>query len=184
MTALEDVRAELVGLWGRLSAFWGVPPAVARVHAHLLASDGPVDGETLADELEMSRGAVSMACRELVDWGLVRTERPPGDRRMLYSVEDDPERAIRGIVRTRKRREWDPILEHVRTWNQALRGERSRPAARLRQRLAELEGMVALVDSMADSFLRGGIVSRVGLRALVAAARGGRRTQRHSPKNP
>lgn len=168
---LDDVRDELIQLWGRLGPFWGVPPTTARVYGYLLSVADPLDGNEIAGALEMSRGGVSMACRELADWGLVHAERPPGTRRVVYRVEPDPEKVITGIVRTRKRREWDPILENVARWRSDLAKDRSKGARVLAERLAEVEGLVGLVDSMADSFLGGELAPRLGLKALVASAR-------------
>jgi DNA-binding transcriptional regulator GbsR (MarR family) len=171
----DAVRSELVQLWGRLGPLWGISSAAARVYAELLAAPEGADAEELVEALEMSRGAVSMACRELVDWSLVHAERRAGERAIVYRVEDDSSKVIRGIVQTRKRREWDPLLERVQSWNAALGRDRSREAAVLRSRLAEIEGIVAWVDDLADSFLRGGVVPRIGLKALVATARRRRR---------
>jgi DNA-binding transcriptional regulator GbsR (MarR family) len=171
MKSLASVRAEFVELWGRLCSYWGVPPTTGRVYAWLLAQPEPRDGETIAAELAMSRGAVSMACKELADWGLLVPERVGGSRRVLYRPETNPEKAIRAIVSTRKRREWDPLLESLRRWRTELRRDSSRDAQVVRERLAEIEGIVALLDSMAESFLKGGVVQRLGLKAVVAAAR-------------
>ena len=73
-------------------------------------------------------------------------------------------------MQTRKRREWDPILEHLRTWIPKLAAERSADAQVFRDRLKALEALVGLADSMAESFLKGGMVNRLGLKVLVAAA--------------
>lgn len=173
------VRDAFVQLWGRLGPFWGIAPITASVYAWLLAQPDPADADTIQSALQISRGAVSMACRELTEWGLIRIERPPGSRRLLYQPEDDLAKAIRSIVSTRKRREWDPILEHVQEWEAALKRDGSAEAAHLRSRLDTIAGVVTLVESFADRFLRGGIVQRVGLTAMVAgakaAARRGRR---------
>jgi len=176
MKDLEQVQDGLVELWGRLAPFWGVAPTTARVHGWLLGRDEPADGQAIAEGLGTSRGAVSMACRELIDWGLVLSERPAGSRRVLYRAETDLERAIRGIVATRKRREWDPLLESLAHWRSTLSKDRSRPVAELRRRLSELEGVVSLADRAATSFLKGGLLPRLGLRAMVATA--GRRRDR------
>jgi hypothetical protein len=119
----------------------------------------------------MSRGAVSMSCRELRDWGLIHPEHSPGSRQVLYRAEVDLEKAMRNIVAARKRREWDPVLEHLREWIPKLESERSADAAVLRERLKSMEALVALADSMAGSFLEGGLVETVGLKMLVANAR-------------
>ncbi len=174
MSDLDDVREKLVQLWGRLGPFWGISPASARVYAWLLGREGSADGDTIAEGLGMSRGAVSMACRDLVDWGLAHSERVPGSRRTLYSPETDIERAIRGIVQTRKRREWDPILANVSEWNATLRKDRSKEARVLRERLEGIESIVTVVDSLANSFLGDRAIPRLGLKALVASAKKGR----------
>jgi len=170
-SAYQSTRAEFVQLWGRLGPFWGVTPTAAKVYAELLAAPDPRGAEELCAALELSRGAVSMATRELVDWGLIVNERPGGSRRLTYRVVDDPEEVIRHIVATRKRREWDPLLQHLRTWRERLAKERSREAVLLATRLSEIEALVAWVDGLADGFLRGGMVPRLGLKALAAVAR-------------
>ncbi len=179
--AIDYVREELGLLWARLGPFWGISPATARVYAFLLTTADPADGEAIADRLKMSRGGISMACRELADWGLVHSDRPTGSRRVTYRVEEDPEKVIRGIVATRKRREWNPIVEAIRGWTAELAGERSADARALRSRLGEIEGLMGLVDATAETFLKGGLIPRLGLRALVKSARrshrGGKRTK-------
>ena len=175
---IDDVRREFGQLWARLGPFWGISPTTARVYALLLSSARPLDGEAIADELEMSRGGVSMACRELVDWGLVHANRPAGSRRVLYRVEEDSEKVIRAIVATRKRREWNPILESVRDWQTELARDRSTDARTFRSRLTEIEGLMALVDSTAETFLEGGLIPRLGLKALVKGARRKRPSRR------
>src|SRR5689334_10599490 len=116
MTETESVREAFVQLWGGLGSFWGVSPAAARVYGWLLSRRDPATAEEMMEGLAMSRGAVSMACRELRDWGLVRGEREAGRRRVVHAPETDLERAVRSIVAARKRREWDPILSHLREW--------------------------------------------------------------------
>src|SRR5262245_607425 len=164
------VRAELASLWERLAPFWGITPGAARLLAGLLAHSGPASSEELMAELGMSRGAVSMAARELADWGLLRQEREHGSRRLRYAAETELERAVRSIVATRKRREWDPLLQELPRWIGRLDGERGSEAKALAERLREIHSIVSLVDSMAGSFLQGGFVQKLGLKAVLAAA--------------
>jgi DNA-binding transcriptional regulator GbsR (MarR family) len=170
-SAVASVRAEFVQLWGRMGPFWGVTPTGAKVYARLLAAPDGDGAEELAAALSLSRGSVSMACRELLDWGLIQVERPAGSRRLRYRIEEDPEQVIRRIVATRKRREWDPMLERLRDWRARLARERSREGSVLAERLGEIESLVARIDQLAAAFLRGGLVPRLGLRALAAVAR-------------
>lgn len=171
MGETERVREAFVQLWGRMGPFWGVAPATARVFGFLFSRAEGAGADEIVEGLSMSRGAVSMACRELRDWGLVTTAKESGSRGILYRAETDLEKSIRNIVQARKRREWDPILEHLREWIPKLEAERSQDAAAFRERLESIEALVALADSMAESFLKGGPVQSLGLKVLVAAAR-------------
>jgi DNA-binding transcriptional regulator GbsR (MarR family) len=179
VSGTEEVREAFVSLWGRMGPFWGVPPTTARVYGWLFSRRDAASADQVVEALGMSRGAVSMACRELRDWGLIHPERKSGSRVVMYRPETDLEKAMRNIVATRKRREWDPILEHLREWIPKLESERSADAAVFRERLEAMESLVALADSMAGSFLGGGLVETVGLKMMVASARGrARRAQK------
>jgi len=167
----EGVREAFVALWGSLGPFWGVSPATARVYGWLISKKDGATADEIMDGTGMSRGAVSMACRDLRDWGLVHHRREPGERQASYHPETDLEKAIRNIVQARKRREWDPMLERLREWIPALEAERSAEAQVFRDRLKAIEALVGMVDSMAESFLKGGMVQKLGLKVLVANAR-------------
>jgi DNA-binding transcriptional regulator GbsR (MarR family) len=173
MTALEQVRGELVALWDRLGPLWGISPSAARVHGWLLTQPEPQEAEQVADGLAMSRGAVSMACTELVEWGVIVAERPPGTRRTLFRPVTDLEQVIRSIVQTRKQREWDPLLTQLDRWLESLEGERG-AAVDVRSRLERLRGVVSVVDRMSMRFLKGGALGTLGLKALVRSSRSGR----------
>lgn len=167
---VEDVRQAFVQLWSSLGPFWGIAPTTARVHSWLLSRPGAASAEEIMNGLEMSRGAVSMACRELRDWGLIFPEKMPGSRRLSFRPATDLEKVVRNIVEIRKRREWDPVLENVREWIPKLEADPSPDAATFRERLRSIEALVALADSMMQVFLQGGMVGRVGLKLLIKKA--------------
>jgi DNA-binding transcriptional regulator GbsR (MarR family) len=180
-TTLLRVRQEFVDLWSRLAPFWGVSPGAARIYGYLLSRAEPADAGELTQALGLSRGAVSMATRELEEWGLVHARREAGERRLLYVPEVDLERAVKSIVRTRKRREWDPLLERLAEWLPELVDERGADVEAFRSRLTQIRAVIALADGLAKSFLDGGIVQQLGLKALVAAAgRAGKRRKNSS----
>lgn len=173
MGAFESVREDFVQLWGAMGPFWGISPTTARVYSWLLTRAEPADMDEIMAGLDLSRGAVSMACRELREWQLVAPEKVPGSRRQLFHPATDLEKVMRNIVLIRKRREWDPVLENLKEWIPRLEKESSPDAAVLRQRLASLEGLVRLMDSLVEVFLKGGLVGKVGLKLLVKAAQAG-----------
>jgi len=171
MSEVDTVRREFVQLWGSMAAFWGISPTTAKVHSWLLSTTQPVDTDEIMEALEMSRGAVSMACRELRDWGLIFSEKEPGARRVTYRPATDPEKVIKNILEKRKRREWDPILEGLREWIPRLESDPSPEAGVIRARMESLESLVARADAIVEIFLEEGLVGRLGLKLLKNVAR-------------
>lgn len=184
MNNIEHLSNDFVQLWGHLAGFWGITPASGRVVGWLISRAEPADAEEIGAALSMSRGAVSMATRELADWGLVRTEKLPGSRRLLYHPETELEKVIRSIIQTRKRREWDPILEHVEELLPQLRSQRSKDAIAFRARLEEIQTVITAVDEMAASFLAGGVVEKLGLKFMLGKARKGLRKKQARKSKP
>ncbi|MXX76213.1 MAG: hypothetical protein F4210_03040 [Holophagales bacterium] len=173
--SVDRVREEFVQLWGALGTFWGVPPTTARVFGWLMSRSEPADAQEIMAGLELSRGAVSMACRELREWKLISPERVAGARRVVYRPETDLERVLRNVVEIRKRREWDPIRENMRDWIPALEDPSSPGMAAspenavFLRRLRAIDQVMGRVDSIAEFLLNGGTVTDFGLKALLGA---------------
>lgn len=85
MSVNED-RAAFTATMADILASWNLPRATGRVYGHLLLAPGPVSHDEIRDALELSKGAVSTAVRELVSWGLARTLPQPGSRRLLVEA--------------------------------------------------------------------------------------------------
>jgi DNA-binding transcriptional regulator GbsR (MarR family) len=177
------IREAFVRLWSSLGTFWGVPPTTAGVFGWLLSRSKPAEAQEIMEGLELSRGAVSMACRELRAWGLVTAQRVPGSRRILYAPVDDLEKIVRNVVQIRKQREWDPILESLRQWIPALEADPAPENAVFAERLRAMEALVELADSIVERFLKGGTVSNLGLKLLLGTSRGrGERSEKAREK--
>jgi DNA-binding transcriptional regulator GbsR (MarR family) len=170
MSELQHVQQAFVQLWGTMGPFWGISPTTARVFAWLLSRPEPADTDAIMQGCEMSRGAASMACRELRDWGLVFPEKLPGSRRVAFRPATDLAKVIRSIVKIRKQREWDPIRENLHEWIPLLEADSSPEAAVFKERLRSIESLLELTDSAIEVFLKGGLVGRLGLKLLVSAA--------------
>ncbi len=184
--SVDRVREEFVQLWGALGTFWGVPPTTARVFGWLMARSEPADAQEIMAGLDLSRGAVSMACRELREWKLIAPERIAGSRRVVYRPETDLERILRNVVEIRKRREWDPIRENMREWIPALEAELSSAEnAVFLRRLRAIDQVMGRADAIAEFLLNGGTVTDFGLKTLLGtgavAARLGNLVRRKTP---
>ena len=112
-SVLESAQDQFILEWGRMSSSWGINRTMAQIHALLFVTGQPLEVNEIMDRLQISRGNASMNLRELMDWGVVRRFRQPGDRKDTYITETDPFQMIVRIVKERKRREIDPTAEAI-----------------------------------------------------------------------
>jgi DNA-binding transcriptional regulator GbsR (MarR family) len=111
---LERIRERFILHWGEMGQLWGINRTMAQIHALLFISPEALSAHDLMDELQISRGNVSMALRELIAWGIVNRIHIKGERREYYTTEKDVWKMFRIIARERKRREVDPTTEVLR----------------------------------------------------------------------
>src|SRR2546421_12511726 len=97
----EEIRLRLADAWGEMGAAWGVAPAIARVHAYLMARQEPLTEREVREALGLSHRAASLALTEAEAWGIVErvTEPRRGGRRgpagAAYPGAGDPRQAVR-----------------------------------------------------------------------------------------
>lgn len=114
MSELNEIKEKFILHWGEQGSLWGINRTMAQVHALLFVSPEPLSANQIMDELQISRGNVSMALRELMAWGLVSRVHIKGERREFYTTEKDVWIMFRIIARERKKREVDPTIEVLR----------------------------------------------------------------------
>lgn len=113
----ERIRLQLAEAWGEMGAAWGIAPAIARVHAYLMARQAPLTEREVREALGLSHRAASLALAEAETWGIV--EKVPEPRRVgrrgpagtAYLAVGDHWRWFGSVVAERKTREGDPIIE-------------------------------------------------------------------------
>ncbi len=99
-----------------MGAAWGVAPAIARVHAYLMARQQPLTEREVREALGLSHRAASLALSEAEAWGIV--ERVPEPRRVgrrgpagtAYHAVGDHWQWFGRVIAERKIREGDPII--------------------------------------------------------------------------
>ena len=112
----EEIRIRLADAWGEMGAAWGVAPAIARVHAYLMARQGPLTEREVREALGLSHRAASLALAEEEAWGLVERVAEPrrvgrrGPAGTAYAAIGDHWRWFGRVVAERKVREGDPII--------------------------------------------------------------------------
>lgn len=110
---LPEAKQEFIQAWGTLGSSWGINRTMSQIHALLLVSSNPLSSDEIMDELKISRGNANMNIRALMDWGLVKKQLIPGERKEYFIAGKDINEVARQIARERKRREIDPILQAI-----------------------------------------------------------------------
>jgi len=163
----ETLR-DFVEAWGAMGSLWGINRSVARVHALLMASEDPLSLDEIAERLQMSKGNASMSLRDLRTFGVVRQVEAPGDRRDFYVTEPDVWTMFFRILSERKRREFDPARDAIRTLV-----EQAGATGSVRDRLEQMADLLSTADGVMARFLRDPKSSRAALAFMTGMPLGG-----------
>jgi DNA-binding transcriptional regulator GbsR (MarR family) len=144
---LREAQERFVSLWGQMGSSWGIPRTMAEVHALLFIVGRPMNTDEVVEALGISRGNASMTIRALVDWGIVGRVHLRGDRKEYFTAEQDVWKMFRTILRERKKREIDPLLEALHACRAATEEESDR---RIGAAAAEVELFNERLDRMLE----------------------------------
>jgi DNA-binding transcriptional regulator GbsR (MarR family) len=108
---LIEAKQQFISSWGAFGTHWGINRTMAQIHALLLISHDPMTQDDIMEELNISRGNTNMNIRELINWGLVERVLLSGERKEFFSAEKDIWKVVKQIVKERKKRELEPMLQ-------------------------------------------------------------------------
>ena len=108
---LIEAKQQFISSWGAFGTHWGINRTMAQIHALLLISPDPMTQDDIMEELNISRGNTNMNIRELINWGLVERVLLAGERKEFFSAEKDIWKVVKQIVKERKKRELEPMLQ-------------------------------------------------------------------------
>jgi DNA-binding transcriptional regulator GbsR (MarR family) len=112
----EEIRLRLAQAWGDMGAAWGVAPAIARVHAYLMARQDALTEREVREALGLSHRAASLALAEAEEWGIVERVTEPrrvgtrGPAGTAYRAVGDHWEWFGRVISERKLREGDPVV--------------------------------------------------------------------------
>lgn len=152
--ALQAAQEQFILEWGRMSSMWGINRTMAQIHALLFITGEALSADEIIERLHISRGNASMNLRDLLDWGIVRRFRQPGERRDTYISDSDPAQMFARVARERKRRELDPTAAAIREVMAKLPDDETSPQAKVfRDRLSGLLEIFDLMDAVYQKVL-------------------------------
>jgi DNA-binding transcriptional regulator GbsR (MarR family) len=108
---LTEAKQQFISSWGAFGTHWGINRTMAQIHALLLISPDPLTQDDIMEDLDISRGNTNMNIRELINWGLVDRVLLTGERKEYFTAEKDIWKVVKQIVKERKKRELEPMLQ-------------------------------------------------------------------------
>jgi DNA-binding transcriptional regulator GbsR (MarR family) len=150
-SAADEVVRQFVEHWGVMARSWGINATMGELFALLYVTGRDWTADELREQLQISRGNVSMNLRELIAWGVVHKVHRRGERREFYRAEPDVWTLFRRILGERKRRELDPTLGVLDKATHRLATEPG--LGPVRERVESLRRFFGLVNVLATRLL-------------------------------
>ena len=171
-TQFESSRLLFIRRWGEMAANWGISRTMAEIHALLYLTFEPLCTDDVMEKLSVSRGSASTNLRELVNWGLVHRVHQRGDRKEYFKAEQDVWAMFDTIVRERRRREVQPIVETIERCQSmideekgGLRGQARKDADAYRKRFTDILEFCNTMNSLFN------LISKAGKSGLGPVAK-------------
>lgn len=150
----QDAKDKFVQSWGSLGSSWGINRTMAQIHSLLLITPDALSAEEVMDELQISRGNANMNLRALIDWGLVRKEHKPGERKEYFVAEKDIWEVARRVMMGRKKREIEPLIRVLEEVKAVEGGKEDVEVEEFRVMVEKITEFVYQLDKLSDKISR------------------------------
>lgn len=157
---ITGVNESTVAGLGRLSRFFGFNDVMGRLYGTLLLNPEPLSLDDLADQLQISKGSVSMNMRDLERWGMAKEVWVRGARKKYYQAESDLWQVIRSVLNSRERREVQMALQvlgdsvaKLQSARTELTPEERELAEYYLERIADLQGFFQFAQMALETVL-------------------------------
>ena len=174
---LKDARDRFIALWGQMATNWGIPRTMAEVHALLYVAGRPLNTDDVMDGLAVSRGSASMTLRSLEEWGIISRVHMRGDRKEYFQAEQDIWKLFRTILRERKKREIDPLIEALRECRNLTAetgrrkiGPEAVAIAAHNERLDNMLSFIEMIDALSQRLISSGKGLQLAAKILSKAS--------------
>jgi DNA-binding transcriptional regulator GbsR (MarR family) len=124
---MNEQQQQFIDDMGQLLVSWTLPRTLGRVYGYLLLQGAAVGADVIAGDLGLAKSGVSVAVRQLVALGLVRTMSQRGSRRLVHEALFDLE-----MIFAARDAQMKNLLAQLR------RGARVASSATARRRLSEM----------------------------------------------
>ena len=153
---------------------WNFKPSMGRVWAVLYLSRQPLSADELAERAQLSTGSVSMTVKDLLEWGVIKRDFSPGERRRRFAAETDILGMVTRVFRKRELHWIETLISRLEEARRILddEGRTSVPDDLLRNRFlaTRVDALLTLAKAgrrVVDRFARAGTLDLRGLRGAL-----------------
>lgn len=151
---LEEAKQQFINSWGAFGTNWGINRTMAQLHALLLISPDPLNQDDMMETLNISRGNVNMNVRELIGWGLAERVILPGERKEHFTAEKDIWKVVKQIVKERKKRELEPMLQLMEKLEQTEGDKRDKEVKAFMEIVEGIKKLGKQADKTLDTMIK------------------------------
>jgi DNA-binding transcriptional regulator GbsR (MarR family) len=156
--ALISARENFIQGISRISQFWGFPKAMGALYAVLYLSPEPLSLDELAEQVGVTKGAVSTNVRALERLAMVHQHIQIGERRDYYTAETDFWKIVKSLLKEREKSEFDQAIRTVGESLSIINTGHIEPADEelakfYRQRLEAMQSFFHILDNLVATFL-------------------------------
>ena len=134
---------EFEQLVGNFIQYWGFKKIHGRIWAHLYTSDTPLDSQALMSRLKVSKGLMSLAVRDLLDYEVIEAVHVGKHGVTYYQANPDIMAVITNVLRKREAVMMSAVSSCLKRMNS--KGKQQLQLAGLS--LAKLEDVLKMTDS-------------------------------------
>ncbi len=151
---LEEAREKFIQAWGALGTNWGINRTMAQIHALLLIAPESLSADEIMEALNISRGNANMNIRALINWGLVKKEHKPKERREYFFAEKDIWQVAKQVIIERRKRELKPVLKVLKELKEVDGGQNDAEVKAFIHSVNNMEKIVEQTDKILEITLK------------------------------
>jgi DNA-binding transcriptional regulator GbsR (MarR family) len=144
--ALQRWEELAVNAVGHVIEFWGFKRNHGRTWCLLYLRGEPMSSSDLQEELDLSKGAVSMITRDIEQWGVAHRTRVQGSGAWHFVAEVDFLQMLRRVIRERELKMVERVRDDLKDALYYAREAEADEAV-----LKRLRGMLRLADMITDA---------------------------------
>lgn len=147
---LKEIQDKFIQEWGSVGSAWGINKTMAQINGLLWISSEPLNTDQIMERIDISRGNAHKNIKELLNFGIAKPVIIKGDRKEYFTSIKDPWTLFKVVMKERKKREMDPMLEALDSFIQETKGLKGKEEKEFHDKLKEMKEFSEIFTGLVD----------------------------------